>query len=142
MNDDELRQAVRALENYNQQLDALTNQARMIQTTLDEAIRASKSLEALAKSNPGEEILLPVGASSFVKVIVSEKKEALVGIGNDLSIEKDLQSAKDQLDSESEQLKAAMQRAVTAMGEIRKYSESLQAAIQGEYRKRREQQAQ
>lgn len=138
MNDDELRQAVRSLDGYTQQLDRLTQQARMIQSTMQEADRASRSLEALAQAKPGDEVLLPVGASSFVNVIVGEKTRAIMGIGNDISVEKELPDAKAFVDDEYSQLKEALQKAIDAISEVRMYSERVQAAVEAEYRKRGE----
>jgi prefoldin alpha subunit len=82
MNDEELRQAMQALESYNKQLEGITRQARILQNTRDETTRASRTVQALVDAKPGDEILIPVGGSCLVTVQVSEKKKAIIGVGS------------------------------------------------------------
>ncbi len=138
MNDDELEQAVRVLESYNRQLEALTDQVRLLQASRDEAVRASRSLQAIADAKPGEEVLLPVGASSFVTVVVGERKKAVVGIGSGVSVEKGLTEAKSFMDGNADSISEALKRSIAAMQEVSGYAEDLQNAIQAEYSRRKQ----
>ena len=60
MNDEELRQAMQTLEAYNQQLENINRQARLLQNTRDDAVRATRTVQALIDAKPGDEILIPV----------------------------------------------------------------------------------
>lgn len=140
MNDEELRQAARTLDSYNQQLENISRQIRLLQASRDETVRASRTLEALADAKEGDEILIPIGASSFVTVKVTDKKTAVVGIGNKISVDKEYSDAKDFMDRNSAEISDAIQKSVAAMQEIQQYTEDLAAAVQDEYRKRRMQQ--
>ncbi len=140
MNDEELRQAARTLDSYNQQLENISRQIRLLQATRDETSRAGRTLEALAEANEGDEVLIPIGASSFVTVKVTGKKSAVVGIGNKISVEKDYSAAKEFMDKNTEELNEAVQKSAAAMQEIQQYTEELAAAVQEEYRRRRLQQ--
>ena len=135
MNDEELRQAARTLDSYNQQLENISRQIRLLQASRDETVRASRTLEALADAKEGDEVLIPIGASSFVTV-----KTAVVGIGNKISVDKEYSDAKDFMDRNSAEISDAIQKSVAAMQEIQQYTEDLAAAVQDEYRKRRMQQ--
>ena len=137
MNDEELRQAARTLDSYNQQLENISRQIRLLQASRDETVRASRTLEALADAKEGDEVLIPIGASSFVTVKVTDKKTAVVGIGNKISVDKEYSDAKDFMDRNSAEISDAIQKSVAAMQEIQQYTEDLAAAVQGEYRKRR-----
>ena len=86
MNDEELRQAMQTLEAYNQQLENINRQARLLQNTRDDAVRATRTVQALIDAKPGDEILIPVGGSCLVTVQVSEKKKAIIGIGSKVKI--------------------------------------------------------
>ena len=140
MNDEELRQAARTLDSYNQQLENISRQIRLLQASRDETVRASRTLEALADAKEGDEVLIPIGASSFVTVQVTDKKTAVVGIGNKISVDKEYSDAKDFMDRNSAEISDAIQKSVAAMQEIQQYTEDLAAAVQDEYRKRRMQQ--
>ena len=140
MNDEELRQAARTLDSYNQQLENISRQIRLLQASRDETVRASRTLEALADAKEGDEVLIPIGASSFVTVKVTDKKTAVVGIGNKISVDKEYSDAKDFMDRNSAEFSDAIQKSVAAMQEIQQYTEDLAAAVQDEYRKRRMQQ--
>ncbi|MCQ2078529.1 MAG: prefoldin subunit alpha [archaeon] len=139
MNDEELRQAMQALESYNQQLESVNRQARILQSTRDENNRASRTIQALIDAKEGDEILVPVGASCFITVKVSEKKKAVIGVGNKLSVEKDLPEAMETLENNAKELSEALQKTLAAMQEIQKYVEELTAAVQNEYGMRRQQ---
>ena len=136
MNDEELRQAARTLDSYNQQLENISRQIRLLQASRDETVRASRTLEALADAKEGDEVLIPIGASSFVTVKVTDKKTAVVGIGNKISVDKEYSDAKDFMDRNSAEISDAIQKSVAAMQEIQQYTEDLAAAVQDEYRKR------
>ncbi|WP_400236580.1 prefoldin subunit alpha [Methanomethylophilus alvi] len=140
MNDEELRQAARTLDSYNQQLENISRQIRLLQASRDETVRASRTLEALADAKEGDEVLIPIGASSFVTVKVTDKKTAVVGIGNKISVDKEYSDAKDFMDRNSAEISDAIQKSVAAMQEIQQYTEDLAAAVQDEYWKRRMQQ--
>ena len=71
MNDDELRQALATLETMKVQLDAMAQQARFFQLSLEETMRAHDTLDAFAKAKEGDEVLVPAGASSFVIATVT-----------------------------------------------------------------------
>ena len=139
MNDEELRQAMQTLEAYNQQLENINRQARLLQNTRDDAVRATRTVQALIDAKPGDEILIPVGSSCLITVQVSEKKKAIIGIGSKISVEKELPDAAEYLDNTSKELSEAVQKTIAAMQEIQNYAEQLSAAIQNEYDSRRQQ---
>lgn len=139
MNDEELRQAMQTLETYNKQLENVSRQARILQNSRDEAVRAHRTLEALNEAQPGDEVLVPIGSSCLVNVRVSDKKEAVVGVGSKISVTKDFPAAIEHLDSNVKELNEAIQKTIAAMQEIQAYVEQLSAAIQNEYDLRQQQ---
>lgn len=139
MNDEELRQAMQTLESYNKQLENVNRQARILQNTRDESIRAHRTIQALSDAAPGEEILVPIGASCLVTVQVSNKKKAVIGVGSKVSVEKEFPDALKHLDENTKELNEAIQKTIAAMQEIQSYVEQLSAAVQNEYSLRQQQ---
>ena len=140
MNDEELREAARTLDSYNEQLETISRQIRILQSSRDDNARAIRTIDALAKAKEGDEIMIPIGASSFVTVKVTAKKSAVVGIGNRVSVEKDYDDTKEYLMQSGSEIQGALERALGALQEVQQYTEQLAAAVQNEYRQRRLQQ--
>ena len=138
MEDDELRQALAILETYNAQLEALNRQVRLLQVSLDDTTRARESFKALADAKEGDEILIPVGASSFIRAKVTDKKTAIVGIGNRISAEKDLAEAAEFMDAGVAEITAALREAITALNGVEKMAAELTAAVENEYQNRQQ----
>lgn len=136
MEDGELRQALEALDTYNAQLEAINRQVRLLQVSLEDTTRARESFKALANAKEGDDILIPVGASSFVPAKVTGSRKAIVGIGNRLSAEKDLDEAAAFMDANVSEISKALRESVNALSEIERIATELTMAVQNEYRVR------
>lgn len=138
MNDDELRQALATLETMKVQLDAMAQQARFFQLSLEETMRAHDTLDAFAKAKEGDEVLVPAGASSFVIATVTSKKKAVVGIGNKVSIDMDLDEAAKYMADSANEVKDAIQKLNENMRQMDSQARSLSMSIQQEYQRRQQ----
>ena len=136
MEDDELRQAMAVLEAYSAQLEALNRQARLLQVSLEDTTRAREAFKALVDAKEGDDLLIPVGASSFVHAKATGNKKAIVGIGNRLSTEKDLDEAITFMENLVSDLSKSLREVVGAISEIERTAAELTAAVQNEYRYR------
>jgi len=135
LNDDELRQAAKVLESYERQLENLSRQIKLLQATRDEAARSFRALGALADAKEGDEIMVPVGASTYVTVRVTGRN-AVVGIGSGVAVERSMQEAQEFMKKQSDDITSAMNEAYAAMQEIQGYAQELTDAVQQEYRSR------
>jgi prefoldin alpha subunit len=138
MNDEELRQAMAVLDSYREQLEALTRQAQLLQMTFEETNRARETLKAFNAAKEGDEILMPIGASSFVTAKVTGNKTALVGIGNKLAAEKTLDESISKMDAAIEELSDALRKSGSTLSELELATSNLTVAIQNEYKRRQQ----
>ena len=138
MNDDEFRQAMATLEAYKVQLDAMAQQSNFFKLSLEETMRARDTLRAFANANEGDEILVPAGASSFVIATVTSKKKAVVGIGNKVSIDMDLNEAADYMAASVEEVQEALKKLSDAIQEMNVKARELSLAVQQEYQRRQQ----
>ena len=138
MNDDELRQALATLDAYKNQLNALTQQSQLLQASFEETLRASETLNAFAKAKEGDEILVPVGASSFVTAKVTASPKAVVGIGNKISVEKTVDDAIAYVGENMDEIKDALTKLNESMQEMNAAATNLAAAVQQEYQRRQQ----
>lgn len=136
MNDDELRQVMAALDAYNAQLEALERQVRLLQASLEEVTIARESLKAISAAKEGDDILVPVGASSYVPAKVSGNKKVIVGIGNRLSVEKSHDEAIALMESNREDISEALKKTLSALENVENAASELTAAVQNEYQNR------
>ncbi|MFA6804632.1 MAG: prefoldin subunit alpha [Candidatus Methanomethylophilaceae archaeon] len=138
MKDDELRQAMAVLDSYNKQLENLNRQAQMLQASMDDLLRARETLKALKDAKEGDEVLLPIGASSFVNVKVADRTKVLVNVGTRVSVEKTIDEAIDFIVENGNDCSETLKNAVNAMTQIESLANDLTLAIQNEYRARQQ----
>ena len=138
MNDDEFRQAMAALEAYKVQLDAMAQQSNFFKLSLEETLRARDTLRAFADAKEGDEILVPAGASSFVIATVTSKRKAIVGIGNKVSIDMDLDEAAKYMADSAAEVQDALKKLSDAIQDMNVKARELQLAVQQEYQRRQQ----
>lgn len=136
MEDNELRQAMVALESYKTQLDALAQQSRMLQMSLEESLRSKETIKALIEAEPGDEILVPAGGAAFITVTVSKKKKAIIGIGSGYSLEKELDDAISFIDGNIEEIKEAAKSLSETAARIEETATKLSLTVNQEIKKR------
>ena len=136
MEEKDLRQAMLVLESYKEQMDALSQQMAMLQTSLEESVRARETLRVFKDAKEGDEILVPVGASVFVTAKVTDKKEALVGIGNKITVGKELPEAEEFMSSVVIEIQESLKRISSTYSEIQTAASNLAAAVNAEYESR------
>ncbi len=136
MEEKDLRQAMLVLESYKEQMDSLGQQMTMLQTSLEDSVRARETLKAFKDAEEGDEILVPVGASVFVTAKVTDKKEALIGIGNKISVSKDLREAEEFMSSIVIELQESLKRMSNTYSEIQTAANNIAAAVNAEYESR------
>ena len=138
MNDDELRQALAALEAYKNQLNSLTQQSQLLQMSYEETLAASRTLASLVDAKEGDEIMVPVGALSFITAKVTSSPKAVVGVGNKVSVEKDLSDAVEYMKSNLEEIADALKKLNESMQEMDAAARNLSLAVQQEYQRRQQ----
>lgn len=135
MKEEELRQALAVLDAYKAQLDSLSSQLQLLQMTLEEAIRARDTLRAFSTAKVGDEIMVPIGASSFVFATAANTEKAVIGIGNRLSQERPMEEAVTYMEDNIREISEALKKANEAGTELENRARQLSAIIQQEYQK-------
>lgn len=136
MEDNELRQAIAVMESYKERVEALSRQVQVLRVSLDEVTMASDALKAFKDAKDGDEILVPVGASSFIPVKVTGNRSVIVGIGSNVSVEKDVSESVEYMDANGAEINEALKKTVEALNETQNALSNLSAAIQNEYANR------
>jgi prefoldin alpha subunit len=138
MNDEELQRALSAIEVYNAQLESWAQQAQIFRMSLEEALRARETMKALVNAKEGDELLIPVGATSFITAKATGDKKAIVGIGSRVSVEQDLESAIEYLDKTAKEISDALKKTSDSAAEMETAARNLSMAVQQEYQRRQQ----
>lgn len=138
VNDNELRQAYSVMESYKDRVEALSRQVQMLRVSLDEVNLASNSLKAFNEAKEGDEIMVPVGAQCMVTVKVTSKKDVVVGIGSNLSVEKSTEDAIQYMDANAAEISEALKSCANALNEAQQSLTTLSQAVQQEYAERQQ----
>jgi len=133
VNDDELRQMLALMESYKNRTEALSRQVSVLRSTLDEVNMANESIKTLMAAKEGDDILIPIGASSFMTVKVSSNKNIIVGIGSGISAEKTPEDANKYMEANAAELTEALKKTVEALNEVQQALTTVSEAVQQEY---------
>lgn len=113
------------LDAYQRQLEVAARQVELIQSALDEATRAKRSLEALDEEKSSE-ILLPLGASTFVRGTVTNRETTITGIGAGYATERPRAKALELLADREKTLKEEMDHMMQAAFQLQQEIARLQ----------------
>jgi len=92
---------------------ALQSRLDVVNAAVNEVSLAHDTLEGLKNLQAGDETLVPVGASSYVRMTVADSKKLIMGIGASAAMEKDIVNSIEELNnrvSELEKARTAIQQ--------------------------------
>ena len=110
MDESEAREAAAMIETAKAQYEALVRQQEIIRLTIEEHSRAKDTIARMASGAPGDEILVPIGADSFVHARISDEKTAVVGIGSGVSFQRSPEEADKMLSARIDELNRALRK--------------------------------
>lgn len=128
-----LRENMMRLETAKAQLEALAKQQELIQLAVEEHVKARETVKSLVKSAPGDELMVPVGADSYVFAKSSERKDVVLGVGSGVSVQRNAEEAEKMLDSRVEELAQAFQRVAEMAVQTEETIQELTEKIQRQY---------
>jgi prefoldin alpha subunit len=133
MNEQELSESLRILENYKVQMESFDQQFGFLSSTMKEHTQAKETLSSYKELKDGQETLIPIGAGSFLFGKVSDPNKAMVGMGADMVIETNIDDALSKLDERIAEIEEAMKVVTEKYQDIAQKSADLTAKIQQTY---------
>lgn len=128
--EEDLSQSVEALEMAKMRLENMSKEAEILQMSLNEHIRALETLKAYAKAGEGSEILIPVGAGTFLPARSTGTGTALVSIGTGLTVEKGLEEAVASLERSAGEIELEERKFIQEMKNLEKQAQLLSQRVQ------------
>jgi len=128
-----LRESYVMLDTAKAQLEGLVKQQQLIQLAVDEHVRARETIKDLAKGQIGDDILIPLGADSYIHAKISDRRDATVGVGAGVSILRTPEDAQKILDEKIDELsrafKSVADKASQTEGMIQELTDRVQAQM-------------
>ena len=90
----QVRELVAKMQFYQQRIDLLQQQMSMVQLSVSDIDNALKALSSLEGLKPGHEMMVPIGAGSYVHVTLADPEKVVIGLGAGVSVEKSAADSK------------------------------------------------
>ena len=113
--DEELTKYMTLIEQYKEQMSSLETQSSYMQAAITDYNKAKLTIEQLSKTGKGEEILLPIGGSTYIKAATIDSSQVLFDIGAGVVTEKSLDDTIKNIDKRIEDLQKTHERLVEIM---------------------------
>lgn len=130
-----LRESMMRLETAKAQLEALSKQQELIQLAVEEHVKARETVKNLVKSASGNELMVPVGADSYIFAKSSERKDVVLGVGSGVSVQRSAEEAEKILDERVEELAQAFHKVAEMAARTEETIQELSDKLQQEYEK-------
>ena len=129
----DLRRGMAVLDQFREQIEALAQQQEIIRISLEEHLRARETLTRYREAGRGAEVLVPVGANSFLVAESKDVDRAFVSIGSDLIVYDDIPKQIERLDRRIKSITEAANTIGGRLAELQRRAEAQGAAVQDLY---------
>lgn len=129
----QVRDTYMMLESAKAQLEGLAKQQELIQLAVEEHVRARETIKQTAKGVAGDEILVPLGADSYIHARISNNKDAIVGVGSGVSIRRSPEEGEKILDSKIDNLSRAFKSIADKAAQTEALIQELTEKVQSQY---------
>jgi prefoldin alpha subunit len=130
----ELRNLTNEIEQLQNQANVHNQNLELLTMSVQEMRQTVETLEELKNTEPGREILLPLGTGSFIKSTLKKNDRVIIGIGAGFSVEKEVDEAKAIVDKRIQETDTALQQTRERLAEISGRLEELTPHWQNLYR--------
>lgn len=129
----DLRRGIAVLDQFREQIEALAQQQEIVRISLEEHLRAKETLTRYREAGRGAEVLVPIGANSFLVAESKDVDRAFVSIGSDLIVYDDITKQVERIDARIKSITEAANAIGQRLNELQRRAEAQGAAVQDLY---------
>jgi len=118
-------------EFYQGQAELFKKNLAMLDASLTEIEITKAALDEIKKAGEKNEVLLPVGAGSFVKASILDTKNVILDLGANVAAKKGLDEAKEELDERRKRLERAKEGNLSELQGVLGKLEELTPKVEG-----------
>ena len=126
----EVQSLLLRLRQYQAQAEATLRQLNVVNQAIEEINRAVETIKYMKNLQNGDELIVPIGAGSFIYATLSDTNKVIVGIGGGISAEKSPDDAIKHLERRREELQKTQQELTNLMQRIEMEAQRIQARLQ------------
>jgi prefoldin alpha subunit len=131
--EEEIREMIALLDRYKAQLEMLTGQLNLLQTTESELILATEFLEVFPDQEEGDDILVPVGAGILVPARLASTDKVLASIGSGLQSDMTPGDAKEHIDQRLQRIREMIQQTSAGLEQTEASANALSSQLEVAY---------
>jgi len=129
-NEEQIRELIANIQVNQQRMEALQQQASLVQMSLTDLDNALKALTTLEGKGEDQELLVPIGAGSFVHAKMADPDKVIIGLGAGVSVEKSFADSKGIIQSRRGELEKALLETTSVMDQVAQELARLQQEAQ------------
>ena len=133
MNEEELTQAIGALESYKASMQSLEEQKNFVKLSLKEYEIAKTTLEAFRNAEKGDEVMVPIGAGILAKMSVLDPDSFIVNAGSGISVEKNFEEAMKTLEKRMNDIQTGLKSIDDNLNRLKREYDRLASFVQQAY---------
>ncbi len=123
--EEEITRNLTLLEYYKQQLESIDMQLQYLQSTLADYQRARITVEQLHVADENSELLIPIGAGTFINGSLKNASNVLIGVGAGIVIEKPVDEAVIKLEERIRRIQENLEKMASLGQKIQSDAEEL-----------------
>jgi prefoldin alpha subunit len=128
--EEEITRNLTLIEYYKQQLESIDMQLQYLQSTLADYQRAKMTVEQLHAVDENSELLIPVGAGTFINGSLKNASNVLIGVGAGIVIEKTVDEAVLKLEERIKRIQENLEKMISFGQKIQSDTEELSQKTQ------------
>ena len=128
--EEQIRELIANIQVNQQRMEALQQQASLVQMSLTDLDNALKALTTLEGKGEDQELLVPIGAGSFVHAKLADPDKVIIGLGAGVSVEKNFADSKGIIQSRRGELEKALLETTSVMDQVAQELARLQQEAQ------------
>jgi prefoldin alpha subunit len=132
MQEDNTQISLMLLQEYQERMDSIYQQVRLIGELMIEYKSSQDALKELATTKQGEELLVPLGGNIFIRASVTDNEKVLTGVGAGAVVEKSISNASTFLDKRISELQSQEEQLIQMSQEIRGKVEQLNQQLRSQ----------
>ena len=117
-NEEQIRELVARIQINQQRMEALQQQGNLVQMSLTDLDNALKALTTLEGKGEDQELLVPIGAGSFVHAKLADPDKVIIGLGAGVSVEKNFADSRGIIQSRRTELEKALLDTTSAIDQV------------------------
>ena len=116
--DEELSKYLALIEQYKEQINSLDVQFSYVQAAVQDYVKAKITVEELSKADDGNEVLIPIGGSTYVTATAKNTSKLLFDIGAGVVTEKTCEDTVKMLDKRIEKLQQTQEKIASMVQQL------------------------